>query len=288
MGHVAIFAAALLWASIGPVARYALEAGLAPLEIGFWRALFAGFLFGLHALARGRLRVHRRDVPAVLAFALFGVTGFYWAFFHAVEEGGAALAAVLLYTAPAWVAAASAVLYREPVSRGMLLAIGLTMTGVLLVARGGGAGWSNPAAIGYGLLAGLAYAGYYLFGRQYFPRYDPATLFTWAMLLGALGLLPAGTFEAKPASTWAVLAFLAAVPTYGAYLLYGVSLRYLEATRAATAATIEPVAAAFLAWALWGESLGLTGYAGAALVVAGVLIIVGAPRPAAQAGPASA
>jgi drug/metabolite transporter, DME family len=288
MGYLAILAAALLWASIGPVSRFALDAGLGPLEVGFWRALFAGLLFGLHALSRGRLRVARPDVPAVLAFALFGVTGFYWAFFNAVEEGGAALAAVLLYTAPAWVAGASAVIYREPVSRQVLLAIALTLTGVVLVSRGGGGGWSNPAAIGYGLVAGLVYAGYYLFGRRYFPRYDPATLFAWAMLLGALGLLPAVTFEAKSPSTWAVLAFLAAVPTYGAYLLYGVSLRYLQATRAATVATIEPVAAAFLAWALWGESLGPAGYAGAALVVAGVLVIVGAARPVARSGLESA
>jgi len=63
------------------------------------------------------------------------------------------------------------------------------------------------------------------------------------------------------------------VPTYGAYLLYGLGLTRVEATSGATVATIEPVAAAVLAYFVWGEALRATGYAGAALVLAGVLLV---------------
>ena len=84
LGYAYIVAAALLWATIGPVARFALRADIAPLEISFWRAAIGGALFALHATARGRLRIARRDLPAVGAFALFGVTVFYWSYFRAV------------------------------------------------------------------------------------------------------------------------------------------------------------------------------------------------------------
>ena len=281
MGYAYIVGAALLWATIGPVARFALRAGIEPLEISFWRAAFAGLLFALHAGARGRLRIARRDLPAVAGFALFGVTIFYWSYFRAVEQGGAALAAILLYTAPAWVAVAAALWLGERLTARKAVAVALTLAGIALVAFGSGSGLAGAGggatsrawALGWGLVAGLAYAGYYLFGKRYFARYDASTLFACALPLGALLLLPAVRFAPKSAAEWLVLVFLAVVPTYGAYLLYSVGLARVEATRAATVATLEPVAAAALAYGAWGEALRASGYAGAVLVLAGVLVV---------------
>lgn len=281
MGYAFILAAALLWATIGPAARFALRAGIDPLEISFWRAAIAGLLFAVHAAARRRLRVARRDLPAVGGFAVIGVTVFYWSYFRAVDEGGAALAAILLYTAPAWVAIAAALWLGERLTARKAIAVTLTLAGIVLVALGSGArvpgGAGAPAmragAVAWGLLAGLAYAVYYLFGKRYFERYDASTLFAYALPLGAALLLPAVEFAAKTAADWLVLLFVAVVPTYGAYLLYGLGLARVEATRAATVATLEPVAAAALAYLAWGEALRGMGYAGAALVLAGVLLV---------------
>ena len=281
LGYAYIVSAALLWATIGPVARFALQAGVEPLEISFWRAAIAGVLFALHAAARGRLRIARRDLPAVGAFALFGVTIFYWAYFRAVELGGAALAAILLYTAPAWVALAAALWLGERLTARKSVAVAMTLAGIALVASGSASGVSGGAepatvrvsAMLWGLVAGLAYAAYYLFGKRYFTRYEASTLFAYALPLGALLLLPMASFASKSATTWLVLLFLGVVPTYGAYLLYGLGLARLEATRAATAATLEPVVAAAIAYAVWGEALRASSYVGAALVIAGVLLV---------------
>jgi DME family drug/metabolite transporter len=132
---------------------------------------------------------------------------------------------------------------------------------------------TRVTALGWGLLAGLAYAGYYLFGKRYFARYEASTLFAYALPVGALLLLPVVTFAPKSATEWLVLLFLGVVPTYGAYLLYSFGLARVEATRAATVATLEPVAAAALAYVVWGEALRGLGYVGAALVLAGVLVV---------------
>jgi DME family drug/metabolite transporter len=278
--YLYIFAAALLWATIGPAARFALQAGIEPLEISFWRAAVAGLLFALHAAVRGRLRVARRDLPAVGGFALLGVTIFYWSYFRAVELGGAALAAILLYTAPAWVALAAALWLGERLTVRKALAVASTLGGIALVALGGKTGAASAAgattsvsALAWGLLSGLAYAAYYLFGKRYFARYEPSTLFAYALPLGALLLLPAVSFSPKSTAEWLVLLFLGVVPTYGANLLYGFGLARVEATRAATVATLEPVAAAALAYAVWGEALSARSYVGAALVLAGVLLV---------------
>lgn len=280
-GYGLIALAAILWATLGPVARYSLERGVDPLELSFWRASLAGVLFAVHALATGGGRVARRDLPALVAFALIGVTFLYGAYFQAVRHGGASLAAVLLYTAPVWVVIASSVVLREPITRTKAAALALTLAGVVLVATAGGANVRiSGAAIGWGLASSFAYAVYYLFGKRYFPRYGVTTVFMYALLLGAVGLAPLVQWSTKTPADWAVFLWLAAIPTYAAYLVYGTGLTRVEAGRAATVATLEPVVTALLAYWLWQEELGARGYAGAALVLVGVLLTTRArPRP---------
>ena len=268
-----ILLAAVLWGLLGPVAYVALRAGVGPLEIAFWRALLAAALFAAHAAASGRWRVARGDLPALAAFGLVGVSLFYGAYMLAVQTGGAALASVLLYTAPAWVALLAWLVLRERPTRRKLAAVAITVVGVALVALGGGGEVRvGAAAIGWGLVAGWSYALYYLFGRRYFARYAAPAVFAVALPVGALGLLPFVSFAPKSAAAWGALVFLAAVPTYGAYLAYAAGLRRVEATRAATLATVEPVVAAVAAYLAFGERLSALGYLGATVVLAGVVI----------------
>jgi DME family drug/metabolite transporter len=60
----------------------------------------------------------------------------------------------------------------------------------------------------------------------------------------------------------------------------------VDATRAATVATVEPVVAAVAAYLAFGEVLAPLGYLGAAVVLAGVLVTATerAPAPATPAG----
>ncbi len=277
LGVLCIALAAALWGSLGVVSRLILESGVEPLELSVWRASIGGLLFAAHALARGKVRVERRDFPALAGFAVVGVSLFYLSYLFAVQTGGAALAAILLYTAPAWVALASALWLHEPMTPGKLAALGITLAGVAGVALGApdaAAGLRvGPAALGWGLLSGLAYASYYLFGKRYFTRYGAPTLFMYVLPFGALLLLPAVHFSHKSAATWGWIAFVGIVPTYVALQLYEAGLKRVEATRAVTVATLEPVIAAALAYLVFGEVLRPVGYAGAALVLTGVLLM---------------
>ncbi len=248
---------------------------MTPLEVAFWRAALAALPFAVHALvAHGRagLRVAPAAIPGLVGFGLAGVSLFYGAYLLAVERGGAALASVLLYTAPAWVALLARAVFGERIGRRRLAAIALTLAGVALVAAGGGGVRADAGGIVWGLVAGWAYALYYLVGRRLFARHAPATVFAWVLPIGALGLLPFVDFRPKPAIAWAAIAFVALVPTYAAYLLYAAGLRRVDPTRAATLATIEPVVAAAAAYVAFGEVLPPLGYLGAAIVLAGVVV----------------
>jgi drug/metabolite transporter (DMT)-like permease len=275
-GYLLIGAAAVCWGMIGPVARMAFEEGVTPLEVAFWRAVLAWCGFGGQALVQRRISVAPRDLPAIGAFSLTGVALFYGSYQLAVERGGAALASVLLYTAPAWVVVLIRLVWREPVGRVKLFCLVLTLAGAALVSTGGGGlgGAVDLAAVGFGLTAGFCYSMYYLFGKYFSGRYPAATLFFYMLPMGALLLFPFVDFARKTPTAWAALAVLALVSTFAAYHFYYIGLRYLEPGRASITATLEPVVAAIVAYLWWGERLSAWGYLGGGLIVAAVVVMV--------------
>lgn len=275
MGYLYLLLAAFLWGLIGPVSRLAFQEGLTPLAVAFFRAGIAWVFFGLHALLLRQVRVERRDALPLLLFGLVGVSLFYGSYQLAVVYGGAALASVLLYTAPAWVALLSLVVLKEPLDRTGLLAVALTLLGVGLMGVGGGSGVRVLSlALFFGLLSGFTYALYYIFGKLYLPRYATPTLFLYALPVGALGLLPWVEFAPLSLRAMEALLFLGVFSTYGAYLAYYAGLKRLPATRASVVATLEPVVANLFAFLLFREVLSLWAYLGAGLVLLAVILTV--------------
>jgi len=271
-GYVLIATAAVLWALIGLFSRAVLDEGVAPLEVAFWRALFAGGAFVVHAASVGRLQVRSGgDLASLAAFALVGVTLFYSALVMAIDTGGISLAFVLLYTAPAFVTLLAWPLLGERLSpyKGALVA--LALGGVAMVALSGGDAGGvrvSPTSLAWGLASGISYASYYLFGKWVLARYAPVTVFAVVLPIGALGLLPFVSFGSKSPMAWLLLIALSLTSTYLAYLAYYSGLRHVEASRAVLVATVEPVVAAALAAAVYGERLGLGGVLGAGLILA--------------------
>jgi DME family drug/metabolite transporter len=156
-------------------------------------------------------------------------------------------------------------------------AVVATIAGVAGVSLG--PGLSGGPAIGstavvFGLLSGVTYALYYIFGKYYLGRYKTPTLFLYALPVGSLALLPFTHFT-RPTLAGAVPCIVLAVcSTFGAYSVYYAGLKRLEATRAAVAATLEPVMAAVLAYSMFGERFSPLGYVGAGLIIGSVLLTI--------------
>ncbi len=288
-GYLYVLCAAALWALIGPLSKQAIAYGVAPLEAAFWRSAIGWTFFAAHALATGAWRLQRKDAPAVASFGLIGVSTLFGAYILSISMVGAAMASVLLYTAPAWVAVLAWLTLGERMHAHKLIALVMTLLGVACVslgpslASGQGLGAVNLPGVLLGLLSGFSYATYYIFGKRYLGRYATPTLFLYALPVGCLGLLPFVTFGPKSWEAWLTLAVLAVTTTYGAYSVYYAGLRRLSATRTAIVATLEPVLAAGLAYFWWGERFDMLGYAGSALILSAVLCtILGSSRKSGQ------
>jgi len=280
-GSLYIVAAALLWGFIGPFGKMAYDQGISPLEVAFWRAVLAWICFGAELFYRGKIiRTSRKDLPLLGLFSVLCITIFYGSYQVAVQETGAAMASVLLYTAPAWVIFLSRLLLAEPITRDKLLALILTIIGIICIAFGqsgiNGPEIATTSLLGLctGLLCGFCYSLYYILGKFFAGKYSASLLFFYTLLPGALLMLPFFSFTEKSPVAWLALVLLSVFSTYGAYHFYYAGLARIEAGRASLIATLEPVVAALAAWYWWGEYFTLSGYAGALLIILAVLSVV--------------
>jgi len=273
--------AALFWAFLGPLGRICMADGISPQETAFWRAVFGALFFWFHAAPKELVRVPPRIALIFVAFGCVGVSVFFGAYFLAVDKAGAALAAILLYTAPVWVALLSRLFFRELFTGPKLLALALALVGVILACMSGGGlpQGANFLGIAAGLAAGFCYSLHYILGAHYLKQYSPITLYCWCLPAGALFLLPFISFGAKTTTVWIALAMLGFFCTYAAYRSYCEGLKRLSPTVVAVVATLEPILAALVAWWWWGEQFSPLGWAGAGLILGAVLLMVLFPAP---------
>jgi len=286
-----ILAAAAIWGSIGVAGRIAFGAGIDPLETAFFRAVIA-FLALTTAVAishRPLLRVQRSDLWLFAAFGVVSIAAFFFVYLYAISRTSVATAAILLYTAPIWVIALSSVLFREPLTRGKVLAVVLAFAGCVLVVRG-----YDPQSLRLnlsGVLAGLAsgftYGMYSIFGKTALRRYSPLTTLVYALGIGAAVLggaaAAAGVISVSHSATaWAAIVYLSLVTTLLAQWLYLSGLGAVEAGRASLVATFEPVVAAVLGYAALGELLEGWQIVGGLLVLSAVLTVGRLGRAAAS------
>lgn len=275
-GYIFAMLAAICWAMIGPISRLPLSHGISPLEVAFWRAFFGACFFIAHGLYRGLYRIQPKDALVLGSFGIVGIAVFFAVYQIAVQRSGAAMASILLYTAPLWVAVFARVIFKERLTRLKVSAIIIAMAGVSLVCLSGGGMPEKTDIMGVicGLLSGFTYSLHYVFGAVYLKKFSSITLYMYCLPVGALVLLPLVDFAPKLWSDWLALLALGLVTSYAAYFVYCESLKRLQPTRVAVLCNLEPLLAAFLAFIFWDEFFPATGWIGSALVLVAVFMIV--------------
>ncbi len=287
VGYSLVLSAATLWSLLAVFSTEAQKQGLNPLEVSFWRATGAGTVFAAqsffwqHAHTTSALRRLRLgDAVRLLFFAVVGVALLFASLNFTIRAGGVSLAFVLLYTAPAFVAmGAWPILGERPTSRTAAL-VATVSAGVALVASSRGEGINVTAtSLSWGLCCGLAYSTYYLVAKPLFARLGVALVYALASLIGGVVLLPLVPFTHKTLTAWVFLAAIVVLSTWAANLAYGTGVSMVPASKAVLVATIEPVFAAGLGAAFYGERFGAVGFLGAGLVILAALMSV---RPSTQ------
>ena len=289
-----IAAAGVLWGLLGIFVRHLNARGLASMDLVFLRSLTATVVLfiGLLIFDRKKMKIRLRDFWCFLGTGIGSIVFFNYCYFTAVRMMSLAAAAVLLYTAPAFVMLMSAVLFREKMTGRRVLSVLLTFAGCACVTGLAGSGISAGGIL-VGLGAGFGYALYTIFGHYAIERgYDSLTITFYTFLVAAVTSLfmvrlphVAGAMSGSAVALGYVLC-LGIISTILPFLLYTLGLHFLQGGRASVIASIEPVTAALVGIFCYHEALTVQTAAGIALVLAG--IAAGAEKDEKRSAPAEA
>ncbi len=279
LGVLAVVAAASIWGTLGLFAKILYAQGVSFESLVAVRSSIgwvAVMVFVLATSSTKSLGVSGRDLAFLVPLGLVGIGCFYLLYFFTVRESTVGTAAILLYSSPAFVVVLARLFLNEALNAAKVLALFLTAGGVFLVA--GAYDPSNlevtPTVLLTGLLSGLTYGLYSIFGRPVTGHLRPSIILSYALFFGTSLLVVAAaptldTLAGLPMGSYALLLMLAVVHTTLGFALYTFGLGRLGAGRAAIVATVEPVVAGVLGTALLGEALTFPKALGALLVISG-------------------
>ncbi|WP_221568110.1 DMT family transporter [Alkalihalobacillus sp. TS-13] len=280
--YVLIAIGAALWGLIAIFVEGLYEYGFTAIQVVAIRVIVAALILVVFVLIKNPrlLKVEWRDSIYFIGTGIFSIVFFNWCLFTAIQETSIAVAAILLYTAPAIVTILSRFLFQEWFTKRKLIALFMTLFGCTFVIGLLPGGSSSVSFFGVivGLGSGLGYALYSIFGKYALAKYSSLTVTTYTFIFGSVAMIPTTGLWTKTSELQEPGVLLNAVgigflSTVIAYMLYTVGLQFVESSRASITATVEPVVATLVSVMLFHEQLTVWQVLGIFLVLSAVMIV---------------
>jgi drug/metabolite transporter (DMT)-like permease len=230
------------------------------------------------------MRIRRTDVGRMMLLGVIGLSGVTALYFAAIARIDIAVALTIQYIGPLLLMVWLKVVHRRALPRGLWSAAGLALLGCFFVVGAYDPGALDAVGLAAAAGAAVTFAIYLFASEQAGQRYAPATTLLWAFGMSSVFWAitqPLWSFPTDAFASPRNLAFAVYVIVGGTLVPFAcmfAAVRHLPAARAAVIATLEPVLAAVLAWAIHGEALAPAQIAGG-LVVVGAIVWVQSQRP---------
>ncbi len=218
---------------------------------------------------------------------------FHWTtMFAAYQRARPETVIFVIFLAPVGVALLAPRALGERVGPRTLSALGLALTGFVLVA-GPDVGPGSGAGIALASLACVSFVALLLVSKPLAALYGGLRLALAQMVVGGLALLPLAftTDWGRPRAAWAWLVVLGVVHTALFGSLYLSALGRVPATHAAILGYLEPAGVVVFSWLVLGSAPRVATLAGGLLIAAAGWVVVAAgerppsPQPASPMGP---
>lgn len=248
---------AMFWGTSGSIAQFVFQnKSITPLWLVGIRLFFAGVLLLVwYASKNGRhifdVWRSKKNIIALLLFSLLGMLPSQLTYFMAIKYGNAPTATVLQFLGPLFIIIYLAAAAWKWPRRQDTFSIILALLGTyLLVTQGNFNKLAlSPAALIWGILAGVSQASYTLLPRRLLKEFDARLIVGWAMLIGSI---PFGknvfTTNVSHVTNQEILGiiFIITCGTMFAYLLYLQSIKYILPSTTGMLSAFEPLTATIL------------------------------------------
>jgi drug/metabolite transporter (DMT)-like permease len=279
----------VIWGATYLAIRVAVRT-IPPFLMGSIRFVIAGGVLYLVAIRRGERDADRptwrqwRAASIIGGLLLVGGNGgVAWAEQH-VASG---IVAIVVAMVPIWLALMDRFIYRQRLSRWAVAGLVLGFGGLILLVGGPGSGRVDLTGLVVALAATLCWATGSLFARNASLPRRPLVgtameMFSGGLLMGVAAVVTGEVWSFHPSavsgeSLWAT-AYLVVFGSWIGFVAYVWLLRAAPTSLVATYAYVNPVIAVFLGWALLHEAFTGRMLVAAAIIVAGVALIISAQK----------
>ena len=256
-----------------------------PSATGFHRFLLAIPLYWAIAatLPRPAVAEGSERPGTVRDFVLIAMAGVYLAadvavWHYSIQMTTVANSTLLANVAPVFVVLGGWLLFRTRVTGTYLIGLAAAMTGVFILSRAS-LSLSQDHFIGdlLGILTAVFYAAYQMSVERLRKRFSTVTIMKYAIPVSALVMLPVALASGEDLlpvtlAGWGFLIALAAGPQVFGQGLIAWAVAHLPVAFASVSLLVQPVTAALVAWALFGEHIGLQQGIGAVIVLGGIML----------------
>ncbi len=268
-----------------------LDSGISGSQVTQFRMLAMCVVSGLVLLVidRKAFRMSWRQFGVLVVLGVVGVALLQASYAYAVHLLPVGIALLLEYIAVLLVAVVAFFFLKEKVKARLWIAIGLVLAGLAVVAEV----WNStldPLGVFFALVAAVTLAFYFIVGERQVGRMPPlavafwtglvASVF-WAFFSGWWDLEPSlfgsrisltGNLDFIVVPFWLALLWSVVFGAFLPFLLSLTALSKMSATAAGIIASSEVIFAFLFAWAWLGQQLNPLQIAGAAVVLAGIVL----------------
>lgn len=188
----------------------------------------------------------------------------------------AGLVSVLNYTMPVWVSILAYFFLKEPLTRGKIFGIALSVLGVAVLMNINLTG--KFTAILLALAAAVTWAIGNVMIKAKLSKCEPIAMTTWQMVVGAVMLVIVAAFNGDHLEYWtpisvACLLYNAVIASAFAFFLWVYILDRMEASKASVAVLGVPVVSVIGGVLILGEPLTLSMVVGMLMILSGIVIV---------------
>lgn len=219
------------------------------------------------------------DLGRFIAVGLTGYTLYQFCFVAGLERTSPFSSALLVAMVPLFTVVITR-LMGEPAPLQGWIGLGIAVAGAAIFLWDKRSQSGSLTGDGLSLLAAVAFAAYGILNRPLVRKYPPETLAAWSILIGGLPLLllalPATLgqdWNRVDGATFASVIYMAVFPVYVAYQLWNWAIARRGIAAATAFSLLVPIVSGIASALLFDEAFGFWKLVGAALVLAGLVVI---------------
>ncbi len=251
--------------------------GASPLTSGFYRIFIAWLCLAPYCIAKGHLKISRRDlITALIGGAVFASDIAVWNI--SLFKISATVSTLLANLAPLWVGLLSFLLFRK--RAGMLFWMGtvIAILGMVVLV-----GYQHILALQFNvgillaLLASFLYAVYIIITKGILKNVSTLTFMFYNMLAGSavlliVNLVMHNNITNFPPHDWLYFVGVGLICQLTGWITINYSLGYLDSTKVSVALLSQTVIAGFWATLFLNETLEINELIGSVIVLAGIAV----------------